>query len=59
MRKIIVFILFAICLKISGQQINQSSNHYRNGDMLEKKQVSVEGFDLLFITIIKTFYQSC
>ncbi|MBP5220581.1 MAG: hypothetical protein J6034_07770, partial [Bacteroidaceae bacterium] len=46
MRKIIVLILFAICLKISGQQINQSCNHYRNGDMLEKRKVSVEGFDL-------------
>ena len=46
MRKLIVLILSAICLKISGQQINLSSNHYRNGDMLEKRQVSVEGFDL-------------
>lgn len=43
---ILLTILFAICLKISGQQINQSSNHYRNGDMLEKRQVKVEGFDL-------------
>lgn len=46
MKKIIVLILFAICLKISGQQITQSSNHYRNGDMLEKRQVKVVGFDL-------------
>ena len=43
---ILLTILFAICLKISGQQINQSSNHYRNGDMLEKRQVKVEGFEL-------------
>ena len=35
-----------VCLTISGQQINQSCNHYRNGDMLEKRKVSVEGFDL-------------
>ena len=35
-----------VCLTISGQQINQSCNHYRNGDMLEKREVSVEGFDL-------------
>lgn len=38
MRKIIVLILSAICLKISGQQINLLSNHYRNGDMLEKNK---------------------
>ena len=38
--------LLFICLTINGQQINQSSNHYRNGDVLEKKQVSVEGFEL-------------
>ena len=39
-------ILLSFSLKISGQQINQPSNHYRNGDMLEKRQVKVEGFDL-------------
>lgn len=39
-------ILLVVSLTISGQQINQSSNHYRNGDMLEKRQVKVEGFDL-------------
>lgn len=38
--------LLFICLTINGQQINQSSNHYRKGDVLEKKQVSVEGFEL-------------
>ena len=47
MKGISVFtISFLVCLTISGQQINQSRNHYRNGDILEKKQVSVEGFDL-------------
>ena len=39
-------ILLSFSLKISGQQINHPTNHYRNGDVLEKKQVSVEGFDL-------------
>ena len=39
-------ILLVVSLTISGQQINQPSNHYRNGDMLEKRQVKVEGFDL-------------
>lgn len=32
-------------MTINGQQIKQSSNHYRNGDILEKKQVFVESFD--------------
>lgn len=39
-------ILFFVCLTISGQQINHPTNHYRNGDVLEKKQVLVEVFDL-------------
>ncbi|MBE6267096.1 MAG: hypothetical protein E7102_11640 [Prevotella ruminicola] len=39
-------ILLSFSLKISGQQIIHPSNHYRNGDVLEKKQVSVEGFEL-------------
>ena len=39
-------ILIFVCLTISGQQINHPTNHYRNGDMLEKKQVLVEGFEL-------------
>ena len=39
-------ILLVSCLTISGQQINQSNNHYRSGDILGKKQVSVEDFDL-------------
>ena len=43
---LLLMISLSISQTISGQQINQSSNHYRNGDMLEKKQVSVEGFDL-------------
>lgn len=39
-------ILLSFSLKISGQQINHPTNHYRNGDMLEKEQVSVEDLDL-------------
>ncbi len=39
-------ILLSFSLKISGQQIIHPSNHYRNGDVQEKKQVIVEGFDL-------------
>ena len=38
MKGISVFtISFLVCLTISGQQINQSRNHYRNGDVQEKK----------------------
>jgi hypothetical protein len=33
-------------LSISGQQISQSNNRYRGNDVLEKKQVTVKGFDL-------------
>lgn len=36
----------AVCTTIHGQQINQSNNRYRSYDVLEKKQVSVKGFDL-------------
>lgn len=39
-------ILIFVCLTISGQQINHPTNHYRNGDMLEKKQVAVKDFSL-------------
>ena len=39
-------ILLVVSLTISGQQINQPANRYRNGDMLEKRQVKVEGFEL-------------
>ena len=39
-------ILLSFSLKISGQQIIHPSNHYRNGDVLEKRQVKVEGFEL-------------
>ena len=31
---------------MSGQQISQSNNRYRGNDALEKKQVTVKGFDL-------------
>lgn len=47
MNKIIISIIsFAVCMTISGQQINQSNNRYRGNDVLEKKQVTVKGFDL-------------
>ena len=47
MKQIVIIISqIFVCLTINGQQINLSCNHYRNGDMLEKKQVSAEGFDL-------------
>lgn len=47
MKKIVFLILsFTFCLNISGQQINQSNNRYRGNDVLEKKQVKVQGFDL-------------
>ena len=42
----IPIILFAACLTISGQQLNQQTNHYRSGDMLEKKQVAVKDFSI-------------
>jgi len=32
-------IAMAVCLTISGQQINQSNNLYRGNDVLEKEQV--------------------
>jgi len=43
---ITIIIAFAVCLSISGQQISQSNNRYRRNDLLEKKQVTVKGFDL-------------
>lgn len=47
MKKLLfIIIAMASCLTISGQQINQSNNRYRSYDVLEKKQVSVKGFDL-------------
>ena len=39
-------IAMAVCTTVHGQQINQSNNRYRSYDVLEKKQVSVKGFDL-------------
>ena len=43
---IVSIILFTICLNINGQQINQSNNCYRGNDVLEKKQVTAQSFDL-------------
>lgn len=39
-------ILSVVNLTVSGQQINQPTNCYCSGDILEKKQVLVEGFEL-------------
>ena len=39
-------ISFTVCLSMSGQQISQSNNRYRGNDALEKKQITVKGFDL-------------
>ena len=41
-----IIIAVAVCTTIYGQQINQSNNRYRGNDVLEKKQVNVQGFDL-------------
>ena len=46
MKQIALIILLFVSLTINGQQINYSSNHYRYGDMLEKKQVAVKDFCL-------------
>lgn len=45
-RLVFIIIAVAVCTTIYGQQINQSTNRYRGNDVLEKKQVSVTGFDL-------------
>lgn len=45
-RLVFIIIAVAVCTTIYGQQINQSTNHYRGNDVLEKKQVTVQGFDL-------------
>ena len=42
----ILILLFAVCITTSGQQINQTNNRYRGNDVLEKKLVKVQGFDL-------------
>ena len=46
--KKLLFIIIAIAVytNIRGQQINQSNNRYRSYDVLEKKQVTIKGFDL-------------
>lgn len=41
-----MIIAMAVCTTIHGQQINQSNNRYRSYDVLEKKLVTVKGFDL-------------
>ncbi len=47
MKKLLfVIIAVAVCTTMSGQQINQSDNRYRSYDVLEKKQVTIKGFDL-------------
>lgn len=47
MKKLLLSIIsFAVCQTISGQQISRSNNRYRGNDALEKKQITVKGFDL-------------
>jgi len=47
MKKLLfIIIAMAICTTIHGQQINQSNNRNRGNDVLEKKQVTVNGFSL-------------
>ena len=42
MKKVLLsIILLVICLAISGQQLNQQTNHYRSGDVLKKKKSQV------------------
>ena len=45
-KELLSIITMAVCLTISGQQINQSNNRYRGNDVLEKKQITVKGFNL-------------
>jgi hypothetical protein len=41
MKKVLLsIILLVICQTISGQQLNQQTNHYRSGDVLNKKKVA-------------------
>ena len=42
----LLIVLVAVCLTLFGQQINQSNNRYRGNDVLEKKQITVKGFNL-------------
>ena len=47
MKKLLfIIIAMAVYTTIRGQQINLSNNRYRSYDVLEKKQVSVKGFDM-------------
>lgn len=47
MRKMILsVILSAVGFAVSAQQLNHQRNHYREGDILEKRQFTVDGFSL-------------
>ena len=47
MKKLLfIIIAMAVCTTMSGQQINQSNNRYRSYDVLEKKLVTIKGFDM-------------
>ena len=47
MKKLLfIIIAIAVCTTLNGQQIDQSNNRYRSYDVLEKKLVTVKGFDL-------------
>lgn len=41
-----IIITMAVCSALYGQQISRPNNRYRGNDLLEKKQVTVQGFDL-------------
>lgn len=45
-KEVLSIISFAVCLTINAQQICQSNNRYRGNDVLEKKQVTMNGFSL-------------
>ncbi|MBR0166921.1 MAG: hypothetical protein IJQ13_08605 [Prevotella sp.] len=47
MKLLFIIIAMAICTTIHGQQINQSNNSYRGDDILEKRDVSTDGPDLI------------
>ena len=41
-----IIIAVAVCTTIYGQQISQMNNRHSGNDVLEKKMVTVQGFDL-------------
>ena len=41
-----IIITIAVCTTLYSQQINQLNNRYRSYDVLEKKLVTIKGFDM-------------